>query len=78
MKALMLLLVPAALLAGQTRYARLGEFQGTVEVQLTAADPWMPAERNLPLAESTWVRTGPNARVEIELDDGSAWRLGPD
>src|ERR1039458_2732062 len=78
MKALTLLLVPAALLAGQTRYARLGEFQGTVEVQLTAADPWMPAERNLPLAESTWVRTGPGARVEIELDDGSAWRLGRD
>ena len=78
MKALTLLLVPAALLAGQARYARLGEFQGTVEVQLTAADAWMPAERNLPLAESTWVRTGPGARVEIELDDGSAWRLGPE
>jgi hypothetical protein len=78
MKALTLLLVPAALLAGQTRYARLGEFQGTVEVQLTAADAWMPAERNLPLAESAWVRTGPGARVEIELDDGSAWRLGPE
>ncbi|MGD0870216.1 MAG: DUF6600 domain-containing protein [Bryobacteraceae bacterium] len=78
MKALTLLLVPAALIAGQTRYARLGEFQGTVEVQLTAADAWMPAERNLPLAESTWVRTGPGARVEIELDDGSAWRLGPE
>ncbi|MGA3015482.1 MAG: FecR family protein [Bryobacteraceae bacterium] len=76
MKALALLLVPAALLAGQTRYARLGEFQGTVEVQLTAADAWMPAEHNLPLVESTWVRTGPGARVEIELDDGSAWRLG--
>ena len=78
MKALTLLLVPVALLAGQTRYARLGEFQGTVGVQLTAADPWMPAERNLPLVESTWVRTGPGSRVEIELDDGSAWRLGPD
>ncbi len=78
MKTLTLLLVPAALLAGQTRYARLGEFQGTVEVQLTAADAWMPAERNLPLVESTWVRTGPGARVEIELDDGSAWRLGPE
>jgi len=74
----LLLLVPAALVAGQTRYARLGEFQGLVEVQLTAADAWAPAERNLPLAESTWVRTGAGGRVEIELDDGSAWRLGPD
>src|ERR1017187_1621027 len=76
MKALTLLLVPAALLAGQARYARLGEFQGTVEGQLTAADAWMPAERNLPLAESTWVRTGPGALVEVELDGGSAWLLG--
>ena len=73
-----LLLVPAALIAGQGRYARLGDFDGTVEVQLDAADPWMPAERNLPLPESAWIRTGAASRVEIELDEGSAWRLGPD
>lgn len=73
-----LLLLPAVLLAGQPRYARLGDFQGDVEVQIHAADPWMPAERNLPLPESAWVRTGANGRVEIELDDGSVCRLGPD
>lgn len=78
MRLLILMLVPAALLAGSPRFARLGEFQGSVEVQLTAADPWIPAERNLPLTESAWLRTGAGARVEIELDDGSAWRLGPD
>lgn len=72
------LLVPGALVAGQARYARLGEFEGQVEVQLQAADPWMPAERNLPLPEAAWIRTGPASRVEIELDDGSVWRLGPD
>src|ERR1035438_663891 len=76
MKRLTLLLVPAALFAGQVRYARLGEFSGLVEVQLHAADAWMPAERNLPLPESAWVRTGPGARVEIEMDDGSVCRLG--
>jgi hypothetical protein len=78
MKRLMLLLVPAALFAAQARYARLGEFDGKVEVQLTAADQWVPAERNLPLPESTWMRTGPSSKIEIELDEGSAWRLGPD
>jgi hypothetical protein len=78
MRLLTLFLVPAALLAGQSRFARLGEFQGQVEVQLTAADPWIPAERNLPLTELAWLRTGAGARVEIEMDDGSAWRLGPD
>ncbi len=38
----------------------------------------MPAERNLPLPESAWIRTGPGSRVEIELDTGGAWRLGPE
>lgn len=78
MRLSLLLLLPAALWAGQPRYARLGAFQGTVEVQLSAADPWMPAERNLPLRESAWIRTGPAARAEIELDDGGVWRLGPE
>ena len=73
-----LLLVPAALFSGQARYARLGEFAGKVEVQLHAADPWIPAERNLALPELAWVRTGPDSRLEVELDDGSAWRLGPE
>jgi ferric-dicitrate binding protein FerR (iron transport regulator) len=38
----------------------------------------MAAERNLPLTESAWLRTGASSRLEIELDDGSAWRLGPE
>lgn len=78
MRRITLLLFPAVLFAGQARYARLGEFEGTVEVQLTAADSWIPAERNLPLIESAWLRTAGQSRLEIELDDGSAWRLGPD
>src|SRR5205807_1625557 len=78
MKRLLLLLLPAALFAGQPRYARLGEFDGNVEIQLHPADPWIPAERNLTLRESAWLRTGASSRVEIELDEGSAWRLGPD
>jgi hypothetical protein len=78
MKRFLLLLLPVALFAGQARYARLGEFEGKVEVQLHAADPWIPAERNLPLTESAWLRTGASSRLEIELDDGSAWRLGPE
>jgi hypothetical protein len=78
MKRLLLLLVPAALFAGQARYARLGEFEGKVEVQLHAGDSWNAAERNLPLTESAWLRTGVSSRLEIELDEGSAWRLGPE
>ena len=77
MRLFALLLLPAVLVAGQARFARMGEFQGTVEVQLRASEPWMAAERNLPLVESSWVRSGPASRAEIELDEGSAWRLGP-
>lgn len=71
-----LFLIPFALFAAQARYARLGEFDGKVEIQLHAADPWMAAERNLPLPESAWLRTGPESRLEIELDEGSVWRMG--
>ena len=78
MKRLLLLLLPAVLTAGQARYARLGEFEGQVEIQMRAGGPWTAAERNLPLVESAWLRTGPASRLEIEFDEGSAWRLGPD
>jgi hypothetical protein len=78
MRLLTLFVLPAVLLAGQSRFARLGEFQGQVEVQLTPADLWMTAERNLPVTESAVLRTGTGSRVEIEMDDGSVWRLGPD
>ncbi|MGA7239182.1 MAG: DUF6600 domain-containing protein [Bryobacteraceae bacterium] len=74
----LLLLFPVLLCAAPARYARLGDFDGQVEVQLTPAGPWIPAERNLPLPESAWIRTGTASRVEIELDEGSVWRLGPE
>jgi ferric-dicitrate binding protein FerR (iron transport regulator) len=78
MRNLVCLLLPAALFAGPARYARLGDFEGVVEVQLQPADAWMPAERNLPLPEGAWLRTGNGARLEVELDDGSVLRLGSD
>ena len=76
MSRILLLLIPALLSAAPARYARLGDFDGQVEVQLTPSSPWIAAERNLPLPESAWIRTGPSSRVEIELDEGSVWRLG--
>src|SRR5580658_9572380 len=76
-KRLALWLLPIGLSAGQARYARLGDFEGTVQVQLQAADDWRPARRNLPLRELSWLRTDGSARVEVELD-GGILRLGPD
>jgi hypothetical protein len=78
MRSLSLWLLPMTLLAGQPRYARVGDFEGTVEVQVRAADAWEPALRNMPLGELAWLRTEAASRVELELDDGSVLRLGGD
>ena len=75
MKRLALWLVPAALLAGETRYARLGEIEGRPEVQPQAADAWQPALRNTLLLDGMWLRTGAGSRAEVELDEGSVFRL---
>ncbi|MSV28233.1 MAG: hypothetical protein EXQ52_05745 [Bryobacterales bacterium] len=68
----------AVSLHAELRFARIGEMQGSVEVQAAARDAWRPGLRNMPIAERFWVRTGADARVEIELDEGSVFRLGPD
>jgi hypothetical protein len=78
MRRLAFWLLPVTLSAGQARYARLGDFDGTVQIQLQAADDWQPARRNLPLGESSWLRTEGSARLEVELDDGGILRLGPE
>jgi hypothetical protein len=71
-------LISSVASGGETRWARVSELNGSVEVQITAADPWQPAARNLPLPELAWVRTGAGSHVELELEDGSAVRLTSD
>jgi quercetin dioxygenase-like cupin family protein len=73
-----LLLTASALMiahAGTRRYARVGDMQGAPEVQVHAADNWRPAERNLPLLESSRIQSGQQDRIEVELDDGAVLRL---
>src|SRR5436853_538045 len=69
---LVLAVFPLSLAAAPVRVARVSELEGPVEVQLHASDAWRPAVRNLPLVESTWVRTGPGARVRLEARDDSS------
>ena len=73
-----LMLLPAVALAATTRYARMAEVSGTVQVQVTAATDWMAAERNLPLPEGAWIRTGPLSRAEVQFDENSVLHLGPE
>ncbi len=75
MRHLALWLAPLALMGGQARYARLGEIEGRPEIQLQAGEAWTPALRNTPLIDGAWVRTGPGSRAEIELDEGSVFRM---
>jgi hypothetical protein len=65
----------AAATGGGPRFARLGAFEGQVDVQFDAADAWRPAMVNLPLPESSRIRTASGATVEIELDDTSVFRM---
>src|SRR5438105_8982432 len=76
MRTIALSLLVSATLCGQTRYARLGEIDGSAETQIHPSEPWRPALRNAPLLESSWVRTGGTSHAEVELDDGSVLRLG--
>jgi hypothetical protein len=73
----LLLLAPVVLLAGPPRYARVGNFDGAVEIQAGAADAWIAAGRNAPVPESARIRTAPASRIELEFDEGSVLRLGP-
>ena len=78
MRFALLLLLSACLCAqanAQTRYARLGEIDGSVEAQIHPSEPWKPASRNTPLLQSSWIRTGSASHAEIELDEGSVLRL---
>jgi hypothetical protein len=78
MRRLALWCLPAVLLAGEARYARLGDTEGRPEIQLRAADPWQPAIPNTPLLDGSWIRTAAGSRAEIELDEGSAFRMDAD
>jgi hypothetical protein len=75
MRRIALWLMVCPVLCAQTRYARLGEVDGSVEAQIHPSEPWKPALRNTPLLESSSLRTGPSSHVEIELDEGSVLRL---
>ena len=65
------LLVLTTGLCAQTRYARLADIDGAVEAQIHPSEPARAALRNMPLLESSWVRTGPASHAEIELDGES-------
>jgi hypothetical protein len=56
--------------------ARLGFLVGQVEYLGPEAETWKPAEINLTLQPGDRLRTGPEARAELQFEGGAVFRLG--
>ena len=71
------LLTLPALADSQARIVRLSDVQGSVEIDKNAGVGFEHAFANLPITQGVKLRTGANARAEIEFEDGSSLRLTP-
>ncbi len=62
----------------QARIVRLSDVHGSVQIDKNSGLGFESAFLNLPVTQGTQIRTRDNGRVEIEFEDGSTLRLGPD
>jgi hypothetical protein len=67
-----------ALAGSQARIVRLSDVQGSVQIDKNTGLGFENAFLNLPIMQGAQLRTRGNGRVEIEFEDGSTMRLGPD
>ena len=67
-----------ALAGSQARIVRLSDVQGSVQIDKNTGLGFENAFLNLPVMQGAQLRTRSNGRVEIEFEDGSTMRLGPD
>jgi hypothetical protein len=72
-----LLLTQFASADSRARVVRLSDVQGTVQIDKNTGLGFETAFLNLPITEGTHLRTRDNGRAEIEFEDGSTLRLGP-
>jgi len=61
----------------QARIVRLSDVHGSVQIDKNSGTGFENAFLNLPVTQGTQLRTRDNGRVEIEFEDGSTLRLGP-
>jgi len=59
------------------RIVRLSDVQGAVQMDKNTGLGFEKAFVNLPVVQGSQLRTGANGRAEIEFEDGSSVRLGP-
>lgn len=67
-----------ALGSSQARIVRLSDVQGSVQIDKNSGTGFENAFLNLPITQGTQLRTGANGRAEVEFEDGSTLRAGPD
>src|SRR5271168_3086459 len=72
------LLALPAVADSQARIVRLSDVQGSVQIDKNTGLGFENAFLNLPVMQGAQLRTRGNGRVEIEFEDGSTMRLGPD
>jgi len=66
-----------ALADSQARIVRLSDVQGNVQIDKNTGLGFENAFLNLPVTQGVELKTLANGRVEIEFEDGSTMRLGP-
>jgi hypothetical protein len=61
----------------QARIVRLSQVDGNVQIDRNLGQGYEKAFINLPVTQGAKLRTGQDARAEIEFEDGSSLRLAP-
>src|SRR4029077_2872041 len=61
----------------QARIVRLSQVDGDVQIDRNTGQGYEKAFLNLPITQGTKLRTGTDARAEIEFEDGSTLRITP-
>lgn len=68
--------IPAAA-TSQVRIVRLSDVHGAVQINKSGGSAFEPAFLNLPITQGTQLKTGVDGRAEVEFEDGSSLRVGP-
>jgi FecR protein len=71
------LLAMPAMADSQARIVRLSDVHGSVQIDKNTGLGFENAFLNLPVTQGTQLKTLANGRAEIEFEDGSTMRLGP-
>jgi len=72
------LLVVSASAESKVRIVRLSDVEGKVQIDRTTGAGFEKAFLNLPVIEGSHLKTGKDGRAEVEFENSSALRLGPD